>query len=174
MCISWLCTPPSDSRPRMCSALPCSGGFHRLGQRGVGEKIATADGAIDARDFLVHHTAGADIQMADLGVAHLSAAGRPTLRRHGWWCGGRFARVCPSWVFGAGDGLLSGLSLQPKPSRIMSKTGVTFMLEFFCRFKFARIMYIILLYFNNNRIILILLTYLSILKCSLRRRANGI
>jgi hypothetical protein len=26
--------------------------------------------------------------------------------------------------------LLSGLSLQPNPSRIMSKTGVTFMLEF--------------------------------------------
>ena len=59
------------------------GGFHCLGQGGIGEKIATADGAIDAGEFLVDDTAGADVEVAYLGVAHLPA----------WQSHRRFGRI---------------------------------------------------------------------------------
>ena len=43
-----------------------------LWQRGsVGEKVPCADGAVDPRVFLIHDPAGAEIQVTDLGIAHL-------------------------------------------------------------------------------------------------------
>ena len=40
-------------------------------RRRLGE-AAVLDGVADARQFLHHHAAGADVQVADLGVAHLA------------------------------------------------------------------------------------------------------
>ena len=47
------------------------GRLNRLGQRWVGKKVPGIDGAVDAGELLVHHATGADIQMPDLGIAHL-------------------------------------------------------------------------------------------------------
>ena len=116
----------------MCSALPLLlGGFHRLGQGGVGEEIAAADGAVDAGEFLVDDAAGADVEVAYLGVAHLPAG--QAHRRFGRMDGGvrvGLPEFVPVGLVRLAMALLSGLSLQPNPSRIMSRTGVTFMLEF--------------------------------------------
>ncbi len=48
-------------------------GGDRLGKDRVGRKLAGLDGAIDAREILIDHPAGADIEVAHLGVAHLAA-----------------------------------------------------------------------------------------------------
>ena len=44
----------------------------RLGENGVGEDRTVAHGQIDARELLVDHSPGPDVEMTDLGVAHLS------------------------------------------------------------------------------------------------------
>ena len=41
-------------------------------QSGVAGELAGADGGVDARQLLHHHPAGADVHMADLGIAHLA------------------------------------------------------------------------------------------------------
>ena len=45
-------------------------------QRPVARELAGLDRVLDARVILVHDAAGADIEMADLGVPHL-AVGQP-------------------------------------------------------------------------------------------------
>ena len=47
-------------------------------QGGVGGQCAVRDGGIDAADVLIDDAAGAEVEMADLGIAHL-AAGQPDL-----------------------------------------------------------------------------------------------
>ena len=52
-----------------------AGLLQRVDQRGEGGRLGDAavrDGVADAHQFLLHHAAGADIQVADLGVAHLA------------------------------------------------------------------------------------------------------
>jgi hypothetical protein len=41
-------------------------------QGGLARQRAVGDGLVDARQLLHHHAAGAEIDMADLGVAHLA------------------------------------------------------------------------------------------------------
>ena len=48
-----------------------SGGFGGLGQGRVGKEVSGFDRAVNSREFLIHHAACADIQMAYFGVAHL-------------------------------------------------------------------------------------------------------
>jgi len=84
-----------------------SRGFRCLGQGGIGEEMAAADGAIDAGEFLVDDTAGADVEVADLGVAHLSA--RQSHRRFGRIDGGVGAGLpefIPVGFVRAGDGIV--------------------------------------------------------------------
>ena len=45
---------------------------NRFEQRVIGEKITVADGFCDTGQFLVDNPAGADVGMADLGIAHLA------------------------------------------------------------------------------------------------------
>ena len=50
-------------------------GFELLDQideRRRARDVAAGDGGVDARQVLHHHAAGADIHMADFGIAHLA------------------------------------------------------------------------------------------------------
>ena len=47
-------------------------GFDQGGEGGRCGDAAVRDGVADAHQFLLHHAAGADVQVADLGVAHLA------------------------------------------------------------------------------------------------------
>ena len=52
---------------------------HGAGEREVGKEGAGADGTADAGELLVHHTAGTEVEVTNLRVAHL-AAGKPDCR----------------------------------------------------------------------------------------------
>lgn len=47
-------------------------GFDQMADFGVGGEAAIGDGGVNARQFLHDHPAGTDIQVPDLGIAHLS------------------------------------------------------------------------------------------------------
>ena len=65
-------TPPCETRPSRCTSPPRSlRAAERRDERLVLEERPVGDGAVDALEVLVEHAAGADRQMADLGVAHL-------------------------------------------------------------------------------------------------------
>jgi hypothetical protein len=86
------------------------GQVHGIGQGLVGEEGAGADGAVDARVFLVHHPAGAEIQVPDLGVAHL-VRGQADRRLGGVDQGVRIVlpEIVPSGLSGLGDGVVFGI-----------------------------------------------------------------
>ena len=50
----------------------CAGMLHRVEQHRMREEIAILDHQVNARDVHVHDAPGADIQMPDFTVAHLS------------------------------------------------------------------------------------------------------
>src|SRR5579863_7208786 len=84
----------------------------RLGAR----DLAAGDGRADARQVLQHHAAGADIEMADFGIAHLAAGQADVLAR-----GAQKAvrQVLPQPVEGRRLGLADGVIrrvLAPAPA----------------------------------------------------------
>ena len=67
------CTPPSDTSPMRCSVVPASGGLaNARAARGLLEEAAVVDRLADARQVLIDDAAGADVEVPDLGVAHLA------------------------------------------------------------------------------------------------------
>ena len=46
--------------------------FARRAQRGVAEEAAVLDRLVDADEILLHDSAGAEVEVADLRVAHLA------------------------------------------------------------------------------------------------------
>jgi hypothetical protein len=54
-------------------AAGCLQGGNGIAQHRVGGEAAVGDGGVDARQVLHHHAPGAEVHVADLGVAHLSA-----------------------------------------------------------------------------------------------------
>ena len=68
------CTPPSETRPIRCTR---SRAAQRVAQHLVLAERAVRDRLVDAREVLRDDRAGAEVEVADLGVAHLAlAAGR--------------------------------------------------------------------------------------------------
>ncbi len=111
MCASWLCTPPGESSPRICSAVPCCLAVcHGLDQRGVGVEAAVLDGQIDFGQVLVHHAPGADVQMADFRIAHL-AVGQADMQFGGVDQGVRILtpQLVPVRLARMGDGIEVGI-----------------------------------------------------------------
>jgi hypothetical protein len=92
----------------MCSAAPLAFScVDDLIQRQIAGEVAIADGAVDARVFLIHHATGADVQMPDFGIAHL--AGRQSNRGFGS-LDQRMGIILPELIeigfVGAGDGVV--------------------------------------------------------------------
>ena len=88
------------------------------GQRAVVDRI------VDARQVLRHHPAGADIHVADFGIAHLPVGqadgaagglqqGVRALGQHAFEIGG----------MGRGDRVVGLFGRQPQPSRMHSTAG---------------------------------------------------
>ena len=71
---SWCeCTPPGETRPIRWQVPPDALSFAISPvSAGARAMLPSCDGLADARQFLHHHAAGADVQVADLGVAHLA------------------------------------------------------------------------------------------------------
>ena len=71
---SWCeCTPPGDIRPIRWQVPPDALQLRdQVGERRRAGEAAVLGGLADARQFLHHHAAGADVQVADLGIAHLA------------------------------------------------------------------------------------------------------
>ena len=113
--------------PARAASRGCFARSHRLDQRRIAGEFAGLDRVIDAREFLVDDTAGADVQMTDFGIAHLPA------RKADGELGSvdrrvRDARASRRSQLGFAARLiaLSGAaSRQPTPSRISSTTGTT-------------------------------------------------
>ena len=84
-----------------------------------------AIGAVDALEVLVEHAAGADRQMADLGVAHLAgAAGRPPRPTRRAACAGTPPRAGRTPACRASSTAFPGPGgAQPQPSRMTSATS---------------------------------------------------
>ncbi len=68
-------------------AAPPGGLVAGLHEDAVAEEVAVGDRLRDAREVLVHDAAGADVEVADLGVAHLA-------RRQPHGRAGRLQRPC--------------------------------------------------------------------------------
>src|SRR5207244_453143 len=64
--------PIRNQTEQMQSALTYPGVLHRAYQHGMREELAVLDHQIDARDVHVNDAAGADVEMPDLAVSHLS------------------------------------------------------------------------------------------------------
>ena len=65
--------PAVRHEPDEVQGVPVAGAAgHRGGERGIPEEVAVADAAVDARQVLVHHAAGAEVHVPDLGVPHLA------------------------------------------------------------------------------------------------------
>ena len=99
---------------------PCSAGAVR--------DLAARDGVADARQVLHHHAAGADVEMPDLGIAHLARRQADIAGRR---CAGRRAGRSPTGGRRSGvrawrTALSAASSRQPQPSRITSITGRRF------------------------------------------------
>ena len=67
----WECTPPSLSRPSRWSWRARPRSMASTEER-LALEFATGDELVNAGDVHVHDAAGADIQMADFAIAHLS------------------------------------------------------------------------------------------------------
>src|SRR5882762_11825087 len=48
------------------------GMLHRVEQHGMRKEVAGRDQLVDARDVHMHHTSGADVQVPDFAIAHLT------------------------------------------------------------------------------------------------------
>ena len=111
ICCSWQWTPPGDSSPSTCSAAPLRRPRRPRRRARVAREVAGRDGVVDAGEVLVDDAARADVQVADLGIAHLAVGqadmqsdasirvcGEPAssrfqlgIRRARWRCTARFA-----------------------------------------------------------------------------------
>ena len=77
-CWSSACTPPGPTRPKRCSVPPrCLHVGAQLEQRRVLEERARLDRVVDAHDVLGDDAPGAEVEVADLGVAHLARRAGP-------------------------------------------------------------------------------------------------
>ena len=67
------CTPPYETSPSRCTSPPRSRARRNAEtSASFSKNEPSAIGAVDALEVLVEHAAGADRQVADLGVAHLA------------------------------------------------------------------------------------------------------
>ena len=83
------------------------GGLERVADDCVGSKLVLLDGLVDAHDVLPHNTAGANVEMADLGVAH-EALGQADGERRGLElgeAGGALGERVHHGRLGGGDGV---------------------------------------------------------------------
>ena len=64
--------PVGDKAQQMNPPGSRLGGANQLGQHGTYGQGAVLDGQIDAHDVLIDDAPGSEVQVADLGVAHLS------------------------------------------------------------------------------------------------------
>ncbi len=71
-----------EQTEQMQPAAAGAGVLHGVDQHGMREEFAVLDHQLDARDVHVHDAPGADIEVADLAVAHL-AVGQPDERAAG-------------------------------------------------------------------------------------------
>ena len=101
------------------------GAVDRLAQHGVARERAVLDRQVDPGELLVDDPAGADVEVPDLGVAHLPLGqpdGQPGARDRRPWVrarrGGRGSASSASVTALPGPG-----SARPKPSMMMSATG---------------------------------------------------
>lgn len=135
---SWCeCTPPSEMRPIMWQG--AARGLELRDQSVERRRLldlVRRDGVSDARQVLHDDAAGADVEMADLGIAHL-AVGQTDILAGGARGHGHDAHRASKLGLLACRTALSALSSRhPQPSRIASITG-----RFFCMsnvFPFAR------------------------------------
>ena len=127
MCVSWLCTPPGDSRPIRCSVPPPACAAAQAAQQlGVGEEAAVLDRRVDAGQVLVDDAAGAEVHVADFGIAHLPvrqadvAAFGMDQRVRALGQQARASSAASAWA----RALSVGSSRWPQPSRISRTTGL--------------------------------------------------
>lgn len=99
-------------------------GFDQMADFGVGGEAAIGDGGVNARQFLHDHPAGTDIQVPDLGIAHLSL-GQADLFGGGIEqavrCLGH--QAIPDRCVGQADGVVVRRRTVPQPSRMHRTTG---------------------------------------------------
>ena len=67
----WLCTPPSLTSPSKCSRRPGSAALAKASWMTGLSPACLGDGLGDARQVLVNDAPRAEVQVADLRVAHL-------------------------------------------------------------------------------------------------------
>ena len=81
---SWCeCTPPGETRPMRWQSPPEARSAATKAARLAGASEPSAMAAVDPRQVLHHHTAGADVHVADLGIAHLPG-GQAYIERRAW------------------------------------------------------------------------------------------
>ena len=117
---------PATARPSTCSVAPLRArGVDGVVEHRVARELAGRDRVVDARVVLVDDAARADVEVTDLGVAHLARrAGRREARTRRSSCADTSRAARPSSACAARAIALSGASSrQPKPSRISSTTG---------------------------------------------------
>ena len=97
----------------------------RRAQHRVGGETAVLDVAVDAADVLLHHAAGADVQMADFRVAELAGGQADEIFRGIDGAVGKVWRRRFQLGIEACRIALSSPSVRwPKPSRINNNTGL--------------------------------------------------
>ena len=114
------CTPPSETRPmRWTRSTPSKRGL----QHRVARQRAVGDGLVDARQVLADDRAGAEVEVADLGVAHLPL-GQPDRAAAGRQLRVRVARpeVVEDRRVGQLDGVAGPGGASPQPSRMTRAT----------------------------------------------------
>ena len=131
-----------DQADQMAGAAALFQLVDQIGERRRLLDLAVGDGVADARQVLHHHAAGADVEMADLGIAHLARRQAdiacPTVRRKRVRAGG------PEPVEGRGLGLADGVVggvLAPAPAVQDDQHHRTALLHRFiprCRAQIAR------------------------------------
>ena len=115
-------TPPYETSPSRCTSPRAA--LERADERRVLEEGAVLDRVVDAHQVLVEHAAGADRQMADLGVAHLPG-GRPTAspEASSVVCGYSAQSRSKTGVSASSTALPGPGGAQPQPSRMTSATS---------------------------------------------------
>jgi hypothetical protein len=99
--------PVGEQAENVQSAMAVLDGLDRSGEFVVGEKGAALDRHVDARDFLIDHPSRADVEMADLRVAHLLGGQADSGLRGvngGMWIG--VPQLVPVGLAGEGDGIV--------------------------------------------------------------------
>ena len=122
------CTPPSETRPIRCIRprglfrAPLAG----ADERGVLEEGPVGDRVVDAQQVLLDHGAGAEVEMADLRVAHLPVGQADrSARGSSRVCGQRSQIPSKTGVLAWLTAFPGPGSASPKPSRTISASEGT-------------------------------------------------